>query len=79
MDDGKIGDRFQIAQKNTSLLAALTEPIWCLSPVFTQLWQTSLSVFELETFVFANLGFHHAATGGVKNLARKTRFHRHVI
>jgi hypothetical protein len=30
----KIGDRLQIAQQNTNLLAALTAPIWCLSPIF---------------------------------------------
>jgi hypothetical protein len=36
MDDAKIGDRLQIAQQNTHLLAALTRAIWCLSPIFTR-------------------------------------------
>jgi hypothetical protein len=35
----KIGDRLQIAERNTNLLAALTAPIWCLSPIFTRVWQ----------------------------------------
>jgi hypothetical protein len=35
-DDPKIGDRLQIAQQNTNRLAALTAPIWCLSPIFTR-------------------------------------------
>jgi hypothetical protein len=30
----KIGDRLQIAQQNANLLAALTAPIWSLSPIF---------------------------------------------
>jgi hypothetical protein len=34
--DAKIGDKLQIAQKSTNLLAALTATIWCLSPIFTR-------------------------------------------
>src|SRR5262245_63868171 len=34
-DAAKTGDRLQIAQQNTNLLATLTPPIWCLSPIFT--------------------------------------------
>jgi hypothetical protein len=39
----KIGDRLQIAHQNTHLWAALTEPIWCLSPIFTRCY------FETQT------------------------------
>jgi hypothetical protein len=35
----KIGDRLQIAQQNTNLLADLTVAIWCLSPIFTRALQ----------------------------------------